>query len=243
MYLQPATAGSLGLDLATAVDVTLTTDRPVKIPTGVLGPVIIKGQAYGALLLGCSSASILGFFVLPGVIKADYTGEIPIIAHTPFPPLKIEKGQRLAQLIPLPQFTAGLTPKNTAPCGKDGFGPTDLTLLTMDLKDRPRKDITLIYREENITVSALLDTGADTSIVSPDHWPSAWPSYASSHTITGVGRFMLAKRTPPVTLFIDGQQLTVVFSIVPLPPTVACLIGRDVLAQLGVVLTNAHPLG
>ena len=93
LRLQPATAGSLGLNLETAVDVTLMTDRPVKLPTGVLGPVIIKGQAYGALLLGYSSALILGFFVLPGVINADYTGEIPIIAHTPFLPLKIEKGQ------------------------------------------------------------------------------------------------------------------------------------------------------
>ncbi|KGL82597.1 hypothetical protein N309_13107, partial [Tinamus guttatus] len=159
-------AGSLGLDLAAAVDVTLYTDRPTKIPTGTRGPIVIDGHTFGALLLGRSSASIMGLFVLPGVIDADYTGEIQIMAHTPYPPLKIEQGQRIAQLVPLPQITAGLVPEGMDSRGTKAFGSTGLTLLTLDLKDRPRKTVRITYKGEGIATTALLDTGADTSIVS-----------------------------------------------------------------------------
>ncbi|KGL84207.1 hypothetical protein N309_00500, partial [Tinamus guttatus] len=159
-------AGSLGLDLAAAIDITLYTDRPTRIPTGNKGPVTINEQAYGALLLGRSAASIMGLFVLPGVIDADYTGEIQIMAYTPYPPLKIERGQRIAQLVPLPQITAGLIPEGMDSRGTKAFGPTGLTLLTLDLKDRPRKTVNIAYKGEEIATTALLDTGADTSIIS-----------------------------------------------------------------------------
>ncbi|KAF4795997.1 bifunctional protease/dUTPase-like protein [Turdus rufiventris] len=245
--LRPATSGSLGLNLAAAVDVVLYTDRPTKIPTGIKGPITINVQSFGALLLGRSSASLMSLFVLPGVIDADFTGEICIMRHTPFPPLKIEKGQRIAQLVPLPQLSAGLTPQSETPIrdprDTKGFGSTGLTLLTLNLRDRPKKSIKIAYRGEEIVALALLDTGADSSIISPNVWPQTWPSYASSQTVTGVGGFTLARKSPTVALHIDRQQLSVVFSIVSLPPTVDCLISRDVLAQLGVVLTNAHPLG
>lgn len=64
----------------------------------------------GALLLGRSSASMMGLFVLPGVIDADFTGEIQVMVHTPFPPIQITKGQRIAQLIPLEQTMRALSP-------------------------------------------------------------------------------------------------------------------------------------
>ncbi|NXA44280.1 POK9 protein, partial [Eudromia elegans] len=137
-------SGSIGLDLAAAVDVTLMTPQPVMIPTGLKAPTEIRGQKVGALLLGRSSASILGLFVLPGVIDADYTGEIMIMAHTPFPPLQIKENQRIAQLVPLPQMTKGLTLNTTKKRGTEGFGSTSsLTLMTLDLSDRPKKRLEL----------------------------------------------------------------------------------------------------
>uniref|UniRef100_A0A8U8B204 dUTPase-like domain-containing protein n=1 Tax=Geospiza parvula TaxID=87175 RepID=A0A8U8B204_GEOPR len=108
--LQPATAGSLGMDVASSVAVTLMTTQPEKVPTGIKGPIIIDGQPMGALLLGRSSATMLGLFVLPGVIDADFTGEICVMVYTPFPPIQIEKGQRIAQLVPLEQMTKSLPP-------------------------------------------------------------------------------------------------------------------------------------
>ena len=110
---------------------------------------MINGTAVGALLLGRSSASMLGLFVLPGVIDADFQGEIQIMVYTPCPPIKIEKGQRIAQLVPLEQLTKALTPCQSSPRGEQGFGSSGgLALLSLNLHDRPKKPVTLKYREE-----------------------------------------------------------------------------------------------
>ncbi|RLV62655.1 hypothetical protein DV515_00019083, partial [Chloebia gouldiae] len=175
--MQPATTGSLGLDLAAAVTTTLMTSRPAKVPTGVYGPIRINGQTYGGLLLGRSSVTIMGLFVLPGVIDADYTGELQIMVHTPFPPVTIEKGQRIAQLIPLPQVTKGMPALDSHPRSQRGFGSSGLALLTMDLHSRPKKKIKLTYGSDTIELLGLLDTGADTSIVSPEKWPRTRHGY------------------------------------------------------------------
>ncbi|RLV85404.1 hypothetical protein DV515_00016000 [Chloebia gouldiae] len=106
--LQPEISGSLGLDLAASAEVTLLTSQPEGIPTGINGPVIVQGHPVGTLLLGRSSASMLGLLVFPGVIDADFKGEIMIMVHTPFPPLCIMKGQKIAQLVPLEQMTKTL---------------------------------------------------------------------------------------------------------------------------------------
>ncbi|NXP54716.1 POK9 protein, partial [Heliornis fulica] len=158
-------AGSLGLDLAAAVNVTIMTTRPTKIPTGVFGPLQINGQDYGALLLGRSSISLMGLFVLPGVIDTDFTGEIHIMAHTLFPPLRVMKGQRIAQLIPLPQLTTGLAAQRQEPRQDRGFGSTGTAMLTMDLFTRPKRKVKISHAGSSIELWGLLDTGADTSIV------------------------------------------------------------------------------
>ncbi|RLV63277.1 hypothetical protein DV515_00018435, partial [Chloebia gouldiae] len=134
------------MDLAAAVEVTITTTSPIKIQTGVKGPIMINGQTVGGLLLGRSSASMMGLFVLPGVIDADYTEEIMIMAHTPFPPISIQQGQRIAQLVPLPQLSEGIVPAHDVKRGKGGFGSTGgIALLTLDLSTRPKKTVELRY--------------------------------------------------------------------------------------------------
>ncbi|KFP25051.1 hypothetical protein N325_01727, partial [Colius striatus] len=170
---------SLGMDLAAAVDVTIMTTSPWKIPTGVKGPVTIGGRAVGALLLGRSSTTMLGLFVLPGVIDADYLGEIMIMAHTSFPPIRIVKNQRIAQLIPLEQMSKGIRPIEEDLRGDGGFGSMGgltlltmdlsmrgLTLLTMDLSERPRRKIDLEFQGQKRSLMGLLDTGTDSSIIS-----------------------------------------------------------------------------
>ncbi|NXP95576.1 POK9 protein, partial [Passerina amoena] len=207
------------------------------VPTGIKGPIIINGQPVGALLLGRSSATMLGLFVLPGVINADFTGEICVMVHTLFPPIRIEQGQRIAQLVPLEQLTKTLTPCQSQSRGERGFGSTGgLTLLTINLNDRPKRTVMIAYRGEKHTLEGLLDTGADSSIISPDFWPHNWPLQPSTVTVTGVGGLTLAKKSPMLSVIIDGKTLRNIFSVVTLPPSVQCLIGRDVLAQMGVVL-------
>ncbi|NWT13428.1 POK9 protein, partial [Vireo altiloquus] len=235
--LKPATRGSLGVDLAAAVETIIMTTSPHKIATGKKGPITIHGKAVGALLLGRSSASMLGLFVLPGVIDADYMGEIMIMVYTLYPPVRIQKGQRIAQLVPLEQLTKAIAPVNEKDRGSGGFGSTGgLTLLTLDLNDRPKKTVVLEYQGQKKTLTGLLDTGADSSIIAPQCWLRTWPLQATATTVTGVGGMTLASRSPPLRVTIEGKTITSVFSVVHLPPIVQCLIGRDIMAQLGIIL-------
>ncbi|KFW97216.1 hypothetical protein N336_11372, partial [Phalacrocorax carbo] len=157
--------GSLGLDLATAIDVTLIDTRPRKIRTGIKGPLIIDGQACGALLFGRASR-LQGLFVLPGVIDCDYEGEICIVAQTAFPPICIPKGSKLAQLVPIQQLARPLVSGDTSARGTGGFGSTGgLALLTPSLNERPLVSVVITHRNESQRLSALLDTGADITIV------------------------------------------------------------------------------
>lgn len=171
------------------------------------------------------------------------TGEIMIMAYTLFPPLMITAGQRIAQLIPLDQSTRGLPPKQEKERGTAGFGSTGgLTLLTINLNDRPKRKTEIEYQGQKRAFMGLLDTGADSSIIAPDSWPQHWPLQPAATTVTGVGGMTLASRSPPLTVIIDKKRVTATFSVVQLPATVHCLIGRDILSQLGVVLTNDLPL-
>ncbi|NXP94777.1 POK9 protein, partial [Passerina amoena] len=193
--LQPATAGSIGLDVESAVAIDLLTTQPEKVPTGIKGPIIINGQHVGALLLGISSSTMLGLFVLPGVIDVDFTGEICVMVHTLFPPIRIEQGQRITQLVPLEQLTKTLTPRQSQFRGERGFGSTGgPTLLTMNLNDRPKCTVMIAYRGEKHTLEGLLDTRADSRIISLDFWPHNWPLQPSAVTVTGVGGLTLAKK-------------------------------------------------
>ncbi|NXA94902.1 POK9 protein, partial [Melanocharis versteri] len=160
--------GSLGLDLTTAVGFTIIDARPVKVPTGVQGPLTISRKPVGALLLGQSSASMKGLYVLPGLIDADFTREICIMVHTLFPPAYIPKDTRIAQLIPLPLLIAEAGARDSlAERGSAGFGSTGtLTMLTLPTRERPVVDVTWASKGIGFTLPALLDTGADITIMS-----------------------------------------------------------------------------
>lgn len=75
------------------MNITLKDSTVHKIPMGVFGPVVEVDSSFGALLFGRSSTGLAVLIVLPGVIDADYTGEIMICAYTLFPPLTIKTGQ------------------------------------------------------------------------------------------------------------------------------------------------------
>nr|XP_025978974.1 uncharacterized protein LOC112997267 [Dromaius novaehollandiae] len=113
----PATAGSAGLDLAVAHSVTITTTDVILIPTGVWGPI---GKGMHTLLIGRSSTTKLGLFILPGVIDSDYNGEIQIMAWTPVPPCFVPQGQRITQLVPFRGEASG----GIGYRGEKGFGST-----------------------------------------------------------------------------------------------------------------------
>ena len=79
-----------GFDLAMAATVTISDEKVYAAPSTCTGPL---GNGLSALLLGKSSASRQGLFVLPRSIHADYTGPTDIIIIKVFaPPVTIPAG-------------------------------------------------------------------------------------------------------------------------------------------------------
>ncbi|KGL77520.1 hypothetical protein N309_00578, partial [Tinamus guttatus] len=160
---------SLGVDLATAIDVTLVDYNLVRIPTMTQGPLHPSKKNLGTLLIGRSSAGIQGIMVCPGVIDADFTGAIEIVAYTHLPPVFISKGSRIAQLVPLSNLMAGCAPSadDRPERGEDRFGSTGgLVCLTLNMQKRPTLPVIMTYQGQRIAFDALFDTGADVTIIS-----------------------------------------------------------------------------
>ncbi|NWX50755.1 POK9 protein, partial [Steatornis caripensis] len=161
--------GSLGIDLAAAIDIPTATTAVHKIPTGIKGPVYNTESTVGALLIGRSSAGTAGLIVLPGVIDADYTGEIIVAAFTLSPPLIIPKGTRIAQLVIYERHATAKGIWQQAPARADnGFGSTRDTLvnLVQRMQQRPLVLLTLRWDQDKCQIQAMLDTGADVMIFS-----------------------------------------------------------------------------
>ncbi|NXH09979.1 POK9 protein, partial [Bucco capensis] len=186
---QPATAGSLGLDLATAVECILLNKQPVAIDSDLKGPLIIDGTKMGAQLIGRSSATMNGITVYPGVIDADYTGTIKIMVKAEPPPITIPKGSKIAQLIPIPQVVKGQDRMK----GSNGFGSTGgLVMFSIPLGQRPSTVVSFTRGEQQFQVSALLDTGADVTIVNMKRWSSHWPLQQLGGSVQGAGGIVIS---------------------------------------------------
>ena len=87
---------SAGLDLYSSIDVSIDTNSIKKINTGI--HVSLPENSYGSIR-DKSSLAAKGLLTLGGVIDNDYTGEIIIITTSLIEPIKIKKGQKIAQLI------------------------------------------------------------------------------------------------------------------------------------------------
>ncbi|NXS28618.1 POK9 protein, partial [Pomatostomus ruficeps] len=155
--------GSAGVDLATAQAATLLDSTVHPLPTGVHGPL---GEGRSALLLGRSSTTLAGLFVLPGVIDADYTGEIKIMAWTPTLPCTIPQGARIAQLL---FFIAAQKPSVDNVHGDAGFGstgPPQICRTQQVSLTRPTCQCQLAWRDQHVTLTGLIDTGANVTVIS-----------------------------------------------------------------------------
>ncbi|NXC45442.1 POK9 protein, partial [Penelope pileata] len=156
--------GSAGVDLETAADVTLVTSEVRLLNSMVKGPL---GYGLCALLLGRSSTSRQGIFVIPGVIDADYTGVIKIMVYALTPPVSIPKGSCTAQPIP---FLPCVPWPGDKERGDRGFGSTGSpqVYFTMDIsKTKPEITVTMIEKGgDQKMLKMMLDTGADVTVVS-----------------------------------------------------------------------------
>ena len=87
---------SAGLDLYSSVDACIEIGSINKINTGIY--VSLPENSYGSIR-DKSSLAAKRLLTLGGVIDNDYTGEIIIIMTSVIEPIKIKKGQEIAQLI------------------------------------------------------------------------------------------------------------------------------------------------
>lgn len=93
--------GDAGLDLYSAVDVTLAPFERTLLPTGI-AVAIPEGHA-GFVLprSGLAARSGLSLVNSPGLIDCHYRGEIKVVAINldPVTPIEIRRGDRVAQLV------------------------------------------------------------------------------------------------------------------------------------------------
>ena len=91
-----ASRRSAGLDLYSSIDVNIDTNSIKKINSGIYKS--LPENSYGSIR-NKSSLAAKGILTLGGVIDNDYTGEIIVIMTSLIEPIKIKKGQKIAQLI------------------------------------------------------------------------------------------------------------------------------------------------
>ena len=90
-----ASKRSAGLDLYSSIDARIDTNS-VKKNTGIR--LSLPENSYGSIR-DKSSLAAKGLLTLGGVIENDYTGEIIVIMTSLIEPIKLKKGQKIAQLI------------------------------------------------------------------------------------------------------------------------------------------------
>jgi dUTP pyrophosphatase len=93
--------GDAGADLLTTVDVSLAPGERALVPTGVA---IALPEGYVALVhprSGLAARHGLSIVNTPGTIDSGYRGEIKVllINHDPEQPIKLRRGDRIAQLV------------------------------------------------------------------------------------------------------------------------------------------------
>ena len=123
-----ATDGAAGLDVVTAIDLSLAPGERMAVPTGFaieIPPgfeVQVRPRSGLALKHGVTCLNT------PGTIDSDYRGEVKVIlANLGDEPFEIARGDRIAQLVPAPVQRATLdevTELDDTDRGSGGFGST-----------------------------------------------------------------------------------------------------------------------
>lgn len=127
--LHAAHPGDAGVDLRAAHAVTLKPGERALVPTGLALAIPAGYAGFVQPRSGMAIRSGLGLLNSPGLIDSGYRGEIKIIAINldPGDDLRIEKGDRIAQLVilPVPETIYGeVDGLPSSDRGEDGFGST-----------------------------------------------------------------------------------------------------------------------
>lgn len=124
-----ALPGDAGLDLRSALDVVLEPGQRRRIPTGIAVAIPDGYAGFVQPRSGAADRMGLGMVNSPGLIDSGYRGEIQVVAVNldPAAPIKIARGDKIAQLVILPVAHAELIEVDDlphSPRGAGGFGST-----------------------------------------------------------------------------------------------------------------------
>lgn len=123
-----ATAGAAGLDIVSADDVTLAPGARLAVPTGFAIAIPDGFEVQVRPRSGLALKHGITCLNTPGTIDSDYRGEIKIILiNLGAEPFVVERGMRIAQLVPAAVTRASIEEAatlNQTPRGAGGFGST-----------------------------------------------------------------------------------------------------------------------
>ena len=123
---EKAHQGDLGYDVFADEDKWIPYGEYGLISTGI--SVLNNTYKYGFIIKDRSSIAMKGLFTHAGVIDAGYTGEIKVFFHNvSSTSIKIEKGDKIAQLVPTKVVNFELEEVDElfeTKRGKNGFGST-----------------------------------------------------------------------------------------------------------------------
>ncbi|XP_068919514.1 endogenous retrovirus group K member 21 Pro protein-like [Petaurus breviceps papuanus] len=229
-----ATTGSAGVDLCAASPTILNPEDGVQtIPTGVFGPPPLNSYFF---IMGCASSTLAGLMIHPSLVDNDYTGEIQLLATTPYGPVSIDKGQHLAQALLIPVDTA--YPALVKRHGVSRPRSSDLYWVQAISQERPTLKLTIQGR----IFEGILDSGADSTVLSQEAWPTAWPLQASITHLQGIGQSRNTLQSSQWLPWKDneGNACTVRPFVVPGLPV--NLWGRDILSQMGIIMCSPNAI-
>jgi len=234
-HLTAKTAGSAGVDVTTVASVMINDQSVHNIPLSIRGTL---GNNLSALLLGRSSTTSQGLFVLPGVADADFIGQVSAMLWTPSPPVHVPAGSRIAQLIP---FQSAVPKAEQTTQGDGGFGSTGEPEIFWTQRIQPRQPtLTCRFRNvnaspEQVTLKGMVDTGTDVTIISSSRWPQTWGTVSVNTQLMGIGGVSCSRQRAHVIQIIgpEEQEANVRPFVVDVPLN---LWGRDVLCSWGVAI-------
>ncbi|KFP94640.1 hypothetical protein N329_05321, partial [Haliaeetus albicilla] len=155
-------AGSAGVDLATSAETIISDTSVVLNPTGTYGPL---GHRMAALLVGRSSTTLRGLFVLPGIIDADYEGEIKIMAWTLVLPCTVPAGSKIAQLV---YFSPQTPNASQVVRGTGCFGSTGMPEIYWTQQftmSQPQLSCTLQEGGTRLTIRGIIASGTNVTVI------------------------------------------------------------------------------
>ncbi|MGH2690287.1 MAG: dUTP diphosphatase [Actinomycetota bacterium] len=119
--------GDAGLDLLAARSLVLEPGERALVPTGIAVAIPEGFAGFVQPRSGLALRQGIGLVNSPGLIDSGYRGEIGVVLvnHDPHVPVKIERGDKVAQLVILPVAHAHVVECDELPAsarGDGGFG-------------------------------------------------------------------------------------------------------------------------